>query len=144
MGSSVEAALGHLLAIGATRLDVGPACPGAIVFADVDGNGADDIFITHLTREKATLFANLGRGQFEDRSAGVGLSATIGAFVAATFIPGRTLIKPLMTTRSPGLSPESMVRRPSKRRPITTGRYSTASQKITRLSPPLSAFPRWR
>jgi hypothetical protein len=37
-GTSVQAALDHLLALGATRLDIGRACPGAIVLADVDGN----------------------------------------------------------------------------------------------------------
>jgi hypothetical protein len=34
----VQAALDHLLALGATRLDTGDACPGAIALADVDGN----------------------------------------------------------------------------------------------------------
>ena len=37
-GTSVEAALDHLLALGATRLEAGDACPGAIMLADVDGN----------------------------------------------------------------------------------------------------------
>jgi enediyne biosynthesis protein E4 len=43
--------------------------------ADFDGNSTEDIFVTHLTHEKATLYVNLGRGQFEDRSAAVGLYA---------------------------------------------------------------------
>lgn len=37
-GSSVDAALDHLLALGATHLDGGHGCPGAITLADVDGN----------------------------------------------------------------------------------------------------------
>jgi len=37
-GISVQAALDHLLALGATRLDISHACPGAMVLADVDGN----------------------------------------------------------------------------------------------------------
>ncbi len=37
-GSSVDAALGHLRAIGATRVDPDHACRGAIALADVDGN----------------------------------------------------------------------------------------------------------
>jgi enediyne biosynthesis protein E4 len=42
--------------------------------ADVDGTGTEDIFVTHLTREKATLYRNLGHGgQFEDASAVAGL-----------------------------------------------------------------------
>jgi len=37
-GTSTQAALDQLLDLGATRLDVGHGCPGAIVLADVDGN----------------------------------------------------------------------------------------------------------
>lgn len=37
-GTSAQATLDHLLALGASRLDIGHACPGAIVMADVDGN----------------------------------------------------------------------------------------------------------
>jgi hypothetical protein len=37
-GASVRAALDLLLALGATRLDIGHAWPGVIVLADVDGN----------------------------------------------------------------------------------------------------------
>ena len=37
-GTSAEAALEHLHALGATRRDVGHSCPGAVALADVDGN----------------------------------------------------------------------------------------------------------
>jgi hypothetical protein len=37
-GTSAQAALARLLAFGATRLDTGHACPGAIALVDVDGN----------------------------------------------------------------------------------------------------------
>ena len=37
-GINVQAALDHLLALGATSLDIGHGCHGAIVLADVDGN----------------------------------------------------------------------------------------------------------
>lgn len=37
-GANAQAALDRLLSLGATRRDVGHACPGAIVLADVDGN----------------------------------------------------------------------------------------------------------
>ena len=37
-GTSAQAALDHFLALGATRLDIGHGCPGAIVLVDVDGN----------------------------------------------------------------------------------------------------------
>jgi hypothetical protein len=42
--------------------------------ADADGTGNEDIFVTHLSHEKATLYRNLGQGgQFEDASAVAGL-----------------------------------------------------------------------
>jgi len=43
--------------------------------ADLDGNGSEDIFLTHLTREKSTLFVNRGAGYFEDRSVETGVAA---------------------------------------------------------------------
>jgi enediyne biosynthesis protein E4 len=46
-----------------------------IDIADFDGDGNDDIFLTHLTREKSTLFVNRGGGYFEDRSVEAGVAA---------------------------------------------------------------------
>jgi len=43
--------------------------------ADFNGDGNDDIFLTHLTREKSTLFVNRGGGYFEDRSVETGVAA---------------------------------------------------------------------
>ena len=40
---------------------------------DFDGNGTDDIFITHLMDETNTLYVNLGEGLFEDRTREAGL-----------------------------------------------------------------------
>ena len=42
---------------------------------DFDGNGTDDIFITHLMDETNTLYVNMGQALFEDRTreAGLGL-----------------------------------------------------------------------
>jgi len=40
---------------------------------DFDGNGTDDIFITHLMDETNTLYLNLGDGLFEDRTREAGL-----------------------------------------------------------------------
>ena len=40
---------------------------------DFDGNGTDDIFVTHLMDETNTLFTNLGKGMFEDRTREAGL-----------------------------------------------------------------------
>jgi hypothetical protein len=42
--------------------------------ADFDNNGTEDIFLTHLTREKSTLFVNRGDGYFEDRSIEAGVA----------------------------------------------------------------------
>ena len=41
--------------------------------ADFDNNGTDDLFITHLMDETNTLYLNLGKGLFEDRTREVGL-----------------------------------------------------------------------
>ena len=40
---------------------------------DFDGDGDDDLFMTHLTRETNTLYVNDGLGLFEDRTATIGL-----------------------------------------------------------------------
>ena len=43
---------------------------------DFNGDGTEDIFITHLMEETNTLYVNLGGGAFEDRTreAGLGLA----------------------------------------------------------------------
>lgn len=41
--------------------------------ADFDGNGTDDIFVTHLMDETNTLYLNLGEMLFEDRTREAGL-----------------------------------------------------------------------
>src|SRR5215216_3553270 len=40
---------------------------------DVDGNGTEDIFITHLMDETNTLYVNIGQALFEDRTRETGL-----------------------------------------------------------------------
>ena len=47
---------------------------------DFDGDGDDDLFMTHLTRETNTLYINDGAGLFEDRSAPTGLGAPSVAY----------------------------------------------------------------
>ena len=42
--------------------------------ADVDGDGDEDLFMTHLTRESNTLYLNDGQGLFRDRSLKSGLA----------------------------------------------------------------------
>jgi catechol 2,3-dioxygenase-like lactoylglutathione lyase family enzyme len=51
-GTSANAALEHLLALGATRLDAGHACPGAIALADVDGN---EFCLVELTGTRTSI-----------------------------------------------------------------------------------------
>ncbi|MEK6258546.1 MAG: CRTAC1 family protein [Planctomycetota bacterium] len=43
--------------------------------ADFDGDGDDDLFVTNLERESSTIYVNLGRGLFEDRTIPLGLHA---------------------------------------------------------------------
>jgi hypothetical protein len=64
----------------AVSVDGAPEAGMGIDFADVHNQGREDIFITHLTREKATLYVNLGHGQFEDRSAAAGLAAATAPY----------------------------------------------------------------
>lgn len=52
-----------------------PEAGMGIAFGDADGDGDDDLFITHLTTETNTLYANLGGGFFEDATARSGLGA---------------------------------------------------------------------
>ncbi|MCP4896217.1 MAG: CRTAC1 family protein [bacterium] len=42
---------------------------------DFDGDGDDDIFITHIMEETNTLYVNDGTGLFEDRTAATGLAS---------------------------------------------------------------------
>ena len=42
-------------------------------FADVDGDGDEDLFVTNLDNEANTFYRNQGRGVFEDRTSEVGL-----------------------------------------------------------------------
>jgi hypothetical protein len=43
---------------------------------DFDGDGDEDLFMTHLERESNTFYVNLGGGRFEDRTIHVGLHAS--------------------------------------------------------------------
>ncbi|MEE2636334.1 MAG: CRTAC1 family protein [Acidobacteriota bacterium] len=56
--------------------------------ADFDGDGDDDLFMTHISTETNTLYINDGSGLFEDRTARVGLgppSLTYTAFGTVFF-----------------------------------------------------------
>ena len=51
-----------------------PQANMGVVAGDLDGDGAVDIFITHLLREYNTLYVNDGTGMFTDRSWASGLA----------------------------------------------------------------------
>lgn len=47
-----------------------------LAVGDVDGNGMEDIFVSHLTGETHTLYMALGDGLYEDRTEKMGLAMT--------------------------------------------------------------------
>ncbi|MBT8144677.1 MAG: VCBS repeat-containing protein, partial [Gammaproteobacteria bacterium] len=47
-----------------------------VTVADIDGNGADDLFMTHLNNESNTLYLNDGRGAFREVTDRFGLGST--------------------------------------------------------------------
>jgi hypothetical protein len=50
--------------------------------ADFDGDGDEDLFMTHLQGETNTIYVNNGEGWFEDRSLATGLGAPSKAFTS--------------------------------------------------------------
>lgn len=46
-----------------------------VTAGDVDGDGSEDLFMTHLTAETNTLWVNNGKGQFHDSTTRFGLAA---------------------------------------------------------------------
>ncbi len=53
-----------------------------VVAADLDGDGDEDLFLTHLTGETNTFYRNDGRGTFRDASAESGLAAPSWPFTS--------------------------------------------------------------
>lgn len=47
-----------------------------VVYGDVDGDGLDDVFVTHLTEETHTLWKQGPLGMFSDRTTSAGLTST--------------------------------------------------------------------
>ena len=52
-----------------------PAANMGVAWADVDGNGLPDLFVTHLVNEHHTLWKQGPRGSFRDQTAAAGLKA---------------------------------------------------------------------
>jgi enediyne biosynthesis protein E4 len=71
-GTFREAALWSGLAVNRSGA---PEAGMGIAAGDFDGDGDEDLFLTHLTGETSTLYVNQGGGLFEDRTAELGLGA---------------------------------------------------------------------
>ncbi len=66
---------GALLGGCAVNEDGEPEASMGVVAGDFDGDGSDDLFMTHLDRETNTFYTNDGTGLFEDRTTESGLGA---------------------------------------------------------------------
>ncbi len=62
------------------------ASMGAVA-ADFDGDGDDDLFVTHLRNETNTLYTNSGDGLFDDRTRGSGLGLASRPFTGFGVAP---------------------------------------------------------
>jgi hypothetical protein len=56
------------------NMDGSPEASMGVDAADFDGDGDEDLFMTHLSRETNTLYINDGKGWFEDRTVSMGLA----------------------------------------------------------------------
>ena len=56
------------------NMDGSPEASMGVDAADFDGDGDDDLFMTHLARETNTLYINDGDGWFQDRTVAMGLA----------------------------------------------------------------------
>ena len=59
-----------------------PEASMGVVAADFDGDGDDDLFMTHLNGESNTLYENLGSGLFADRTRRFGLGQASWPYTA--------------------------------------------------------------
>lgn len=62
------------------NMDGSPEASMGVDAADFDGDGDEDLFMTHLSRETNTLYVNDGKGWFEDRSVALGLARSSYAY----------------------------------------------------------------
>jgi enediyne biosynthesis protein E4 len=76
-GSFVDDAV---LAGAAVNADGAAEAGMGVAVADFDRSGEVDLFITHMRNESNTLYAGVGEGWFEDRSARSGLAASSMAY----------------------------------------------------------------
>ena len=57
-----------------------PEASMGVVAGDVDGDGDEDLFVTHLREETNTLYINDGNGEFREKSIASGLAAASRGF----------------------------------------------------------------
>jgi hypothetical protein len=69
-----------MLAGVAVNMDGSPEASMGVDAGDFDGDGDEDVFLTHLARETNTLYINDGSGWFEDRTVAMGLANPSFAF----------------------------------------------------------------
>ena len=66
----------------AVNMDGAPEASMGVDAADFDGDGDEDIFLTHLNRQTNTLYINEGDGWFSDKTLATGLGAPSVAFTS--------------------------------------------------------------
>jgi hypothetical protein len=71
-----------LLAGTAVNMEGKPEASMGVDAADFDGDGDDDLFMTHIQGETNTIYVNDGQGWFEDRTLAAGLGAPSKQFTA--------------------------------------------------------------
>ncbi|MFQ5527975.1 MAG: FG-GAP repeat domain-containing protein [Thermoanaerobaculia bacterium] len=64
-----------------------PEASMGLAAADFDGDGNEDLFLTHLTEESNTFYRNLGDGLYEDRSREMNLAAPSMPFTSFGVAP---------------------------------------------------------
>ena len=66
----------------AVNMDGAPEASMGVDAADFDGDGDEDIFLTHLERQTNTIYVNEGGGWFSDKTLAAGLGAPSVAFTS--------------------------------------------------------------
>jgi hypothetical protein len=66
----------------AVNMEGAPEASMGVDAADFDGDGDEDLFMTHLLGETNTIYVNDGEGWFEDRSIATGLAAPSKGYTA--------------------------------------------------------------
>lgn len=95
---------------------------------DFDADGDDDIFVTNLTAQPNTLYRNLGRGLFEDSSAGFRLNSTAMPYTGWARVGSTLTMTDSWTSLSPTAPSSPFLLYADKLIPITKGISSTSTR----------------